>query len=123
METAAFLQESEDVGNNQWRRFSSRFFIEYHDTILQYYGYENQVYYTLPREVNYPRFFIAVMSVLLELKIVGCSKAELVNTLYGAFRFRKERSTVRKWFYEVPPEYEELLTTFKNLFSTLKIKN
>lgn len=72
MEIAVFLRESGDIDNEQWHKFSRRFFAEYRDTIMQYYGYESQVYYTLPRELVYPRFFIAVMSVLLELGVIRC---------------------------------------------------
>lgn len=122
MEAAAFLRESEEINNEQWRKFSNRFFAEYRDTILQYYGYESQPYYALPKGVNYPRFFIALMSVLQELEIIGCTPSELANILCGAFRFHEERSTIRKWLYEIPPEYEEFLDKFKDLFSTIEIK-
>lgn len=122
LETAAFLRESEEVDNKQWCKFSGRFFLEYRDTIMQYYGYESQIFNLPLRDVHYPRFFIALMSVLLKLGIIGCNPTELTNTLYGAFRFSQERSTVRKWFYEIPPEYEDVLTKFKCLFSTLKFK-
>ena len=42
MDAAAFLQESNDVNNELWRKFSRRFFAEYRDTILEYYGYKKQ---------------------------------------------------------------------------------
>ena len=122
MEIAVFLRESGDIDNEQWHKFSRRFFTEYRDTIMQYYGYESQLYYAPPRVLVYPRFFIAVMSVLLELGIIRAKKGQLVKTLCGMFCFDQELSTVRRWFYEMPPEYEEILTTFKDLIYTLKIK-
>ena len=42
MEIAVFLRESGDIDNEQWHKFSRRFFTEYRDTIMQYYGYESQ---------------------------------------------------------------------------------
>lgn len=122
MEIAVFLRESDEIDREQWHKFSQRFFAEYRDTIIQYYGYESQMYYTLSRELGYPRFFIAVMSVLLELEIIRAKKGKLAKTLCGMFRFDQELSTVRRWFYDIPPEYEEILTTFKNSFHTLKNK-
>lgn len=122
MEAAVFLRESDEVSNEQWYKFSRRFFTEYRDTIIRYYGYENQLQYTPPRVVNYPQLFIAIISVLEELDFFGCKKTELVNTLYGVFCFGKERSTIRKWLYEVYPEYEVFLINFKKSFGTLKIK-
>ena len=122
MEIAVFLRESGDIDNEQWHKFSRRFFAEYRDTIMQYYGYESQVYYTLPRELVYPRFFIAVMSVLLELGVIRCKRGKLAKTLFGMFGFEQELSTIRRWFYDMPPEYEDILTTFKDLFRTLEIK-
>lgn len=38
------------------------------------------------------------------------------------FGFDQELSTIRRWFYDMPPEYEDILTTFKDLFRTLEIK-
>ena len=122
METAVFLRESGDIDSEQWHQFSHRFFTEYRDTIIQYYGYESQLYYTPPRELVYPRFFVAVMSVFLELGIIRAKKGQLVKTLCGMFRLDQELSTIRRWFYEMPPEYEEVLTKFKDSFHTLKTK-
>lgn len=122
MEIAVFLRESDEIDCEQWHKFSQRFFEEYRDTIMQYYGYESQTYHTSPRDLNYPRFFIAVMSLLLELGVIRSKKAELSKTLYGMFRFDQELTTIRRWFYETPPEYEDVLTTFKDSFSTLKNK-
>lgn len=107
MEAAAFLCESDKINNEQWRKFARRFFAEYCNTIMQYYGYERTLRYTLPIVVKYPRLFIAVMVLLLELEIIVCKKVELTNTLHEAFCFGKERSTIRKWFYDAYPEYEE----------------
>ena len=122
MDAAAFLQESNDVNNELWRKFSRRFFAEYRDTILEYYGYKKQMYSTQPQAVNYPRFFVAVMKVLFESGIFGCNRKELANALYEAFCLGKERSTIRRWLYEMPPEYEENLNSFKDTIPTQKNK-
>ena len=46
METAIFLRESDEVDNEQWHKFARRFFEEYRDTIIQYFGYEKLMHYT-----------------------------------------------------------------------------
>lgn len=122
METAVFLRESKDVDCKQWHKFSNRFFKEYRNTIMQYYGYESQAYYMPPKEVKYPCLFIAVMTVLLEHKIIDCNPTELIKMLYGAFSFKPAYATIHKWFYDIPPEYEEFLIKFNELLGTLKIK-
>lgn len=122
MDTAAFLKESEEVDNKLWRKFSKRFFAEYRDTIVEYYGYQKQMYSTPPQMVNYPRFFVAVMMVLFESGIFGCNKKELADALYEAFCLGIERTTIRRWLYEMPPEYEEKLTSFVDSVNALKNK-
>ena len=122
METAIFLRESDEVDNEQWHKFARRFFEEYRDTIIQYFGYEKLMHYTPCRMVNYPRFFIAVVKVLFESDIFGCNRKELADTLYEVFSLGKERSTIRLWFYEMPPEYEDDLKSFKNIIPTQKNK-
>ena len=122
MDAAAFLRESDDVNNELWRKFSRRFFAEYRDTIIEYYGYKKQLYSTPPQAVNYPRFFVAVMKVLFESDIFGCNRKELANALYEAFCLGKERSTIRRWLYEMPPEYEDDLNSFKDIIPTQKNK-
>ena len=122
MDAADFLLESDDVNNELWHKFFRRFFAEYRDTIIEYYGYEKQMYSTPPQAVNYPRFFVAVMKVLFESDIFGCNKKELADALFEAFSLGKERSTIRRWLYEMPPEYEEDLNSFKDIITTQKNK-
>ena len=122
MDAAAFLQESNDVNNELWRKFSRSFFAEYRDTIVEYYGYKKQMYSTPPQAVNYPRFFVAVMKVLFESDIFGCNRKELADALYEAFCLGRECSTIRRWLYEMPPEYEDVLNSFKDIILTRKNK-
>lgn len=122
MEIAALLRESEEVGNQQWQKLSKRFFTEYRDTIMHYYGYENTVYKLPLRVVNNPRFFIAVIDVLFEFDVFQCKKAELAKSLSAVFDLGIEYSTTRKWLYDKYPEYEEFLTKFKELVGTQKSK-
>lgn len=122
MEVAIFLRESDEVDNEHWHKFSRRFFKEYRDMIMLYLGYDNLMHYTPSRMVRYPRFFIAVMMVLYNSGVFGCGKKELANTLYEVFCLGKERSTIWRWFYEMPTEYEEELTSFKDYICTQIIK-
>lgn len=122
MEAADFLRKSDEIDNKQWHKFSQQFFLEYRNTIMQYYGYEETIRYTIPIKVSYPRLFIAVMALLLKLGIIACKKAELADALYRVFCLCKERSTIHKWFYEAYPEFEDFLNDFKDSFSRLKIK-
>ncbi|WP_455637989.1 hypothetical protein [Parabacteroides sp.] len=118
MDAAAFLIESDEVNNEQWHKFSRRFFEEYRDTIIKYYGYENQMHYTPPIAVNNSRYFIAVMMVLFDSDIFGCNRKELADTLYEVFQLGRQRSTIRRWLYEMPTEYEEDLISFKGKIPT-----
>lgn len=118
METAAFLRESDEVNNKRWRNFSQRFFEEYRDTIMEYYGYENRKHYTPPREVKEPRFFVAVMKVLFDSGMFRCNRRELADTLDEGFDLGIKSSTIRRWLYEMFPEYEENLSSFKGTIPT-----
>ena len=118
MEAAAFLRESDEVNNKRWRNFSRRFFEEYRGTILEYYGYENRKHYTPPRTVEEPRFFVAVMKVLFDSGMFGCNRKELADTLYGGFDLGIKSSTIRRWLYEMLPEYEDDLSSFKEIIPT-----
>lgn len=122
METAVLLLESDELDNKQWHKLSKRFFTEYRDVIMRYFGYENTVYKLPLRVVKYPRFFIAVIGVLVESDVFECKKAELANSLFAVFDLGIEHSTIRKWLYEDYPEYEEFLTKFKEIVSTLENK-
>lgn len=88
---------------------------------MHYYGYERTRYFASNKAVKYPRLFIGIIGILLDLKIIDCTKTELANVFFEIFCLSKNRSTIRKWFYETYPEYETFLTNLTNLFSTLKI--
>lgn len=122
METAFLLLESDEMDNKQWHKLSKRFFIEYRDVIMHYFGYENTVYKLPLRVVKYPRLFMAVIGVLFESDLFECKKSELANSLSVIFDLGIEHSTIRKWLYDEYPEYEEFLTKFKKIISTLKNK-
>lgn len=121
IDAARLLRESDQMNNRKWQHFSCLFFNEYRDTIMHYYGYEKYKYFASKEVVKYPRFFIGIMDVLLNCQILDCNKTELSNALFDVFCPTKHRSTIRKWFYESYPEYEEFLTQFKDSLSTLKI--
>lgn len=118
MDTVAFLRESNEVNNKRWRNFSQRFFEEYRDTIMEYYGYANRKHYTPPREVKEPHFFVAVMKVLFDSGMFGCNRRELADTLDEGFDLGIKSSTIRRWLYEMFPKYEGNLSSFKGIIPT-----
>lgn len=121
MECAAFLRESPDLDSEIWRTFSGRFFACYQATILEYYGYEPEEDFLPRRTVSYPYLFITVMAVLKNADMFDCETTALIDTLYRAFHFTQSRSTLRRWFYDIPPEYEEMIKYLQNLTSADKI--
>ena len=122
MECAVFLRESGVVNKKSWKVFSEQFFRYYRKTILSYYGYEEAEFQVPRRHVTKPFFFLSVMSALFKIGIFGCSLRGLVDTLYLSFDLEKSRSTDRRLFYDILPQYEIILSYFNDLKSTGKIE-
>lgn len=122
MQCAVFLRESKDIDKESWRIFSEQFFKHYRKKILSYYGYEDIEFLVPRRNVLKPFFFLAVMSALYKIGIFDCTLKGLSDTLYLSFALEKKRTTGRRLFYDILPQYEYLLMYFNELKNTGKIE-
>ena len=122
MQCATFLCESKDINKGSWQVFSQQFFRYYRKTILAYYGYEEAEFQVPLKKVIKPFFFFAVMSALYEIGLFDCSLQGLADTLYLSFDLGKMRTTCRRSFYDILPQYEFLFDYFKDLKDTGKIE-
>ena len=95
---------------------------DYRKTILAYYGYEEAEFQVPLKKVIKPFFFFAVMSALYEIGLFDCSLQGLADTLYLSFDLGKMRTTCRRSFYDILPQYEFLFDYFKDLKDTGKIE-
>ncbi len=122
MQCAVFLRESKDIDKKSWQVFSEQFFKYYRKTILAYYGYEDVEFLVPRRNVLKPFFFFAVMSALHKVGIFDCTLKGLSDTLYLSFDLEKKRTTGRRLFYDILPQYEYILEYFNELKNTGKIE-